>query len=85
MEADSEQGHASAQVGQRPCKSVQVEHRILIRISLARMVTIEEYIVPTSVRETSLAAPPPHDPVSAFADDGVNCARLADWGEVAWC
>ena len=46
-----------------------------------RLIAIEEHILPHAVREAWSAAPPPHDPVSAFADGGDNGARLADLGE----
>lgn len=46
-----------------------------------RLVAIEEHILPQAVREAWDAAPPPHDPVSAFADGGENGARLADIGK----
>ena len=46
-----------------------------------RIVAVEEHILPTKVREAWAAAPPPHDPISAFADSGENDARLADLGE----
>jgi predicted TIM-barrel fold metal-dependent hydrolase len=46
-----------------------------------RLIAIEEHILPHAVREAWSAAPPPHDPVSAFADGGENGNRLADLGE----
>lgn len=46
-----------------------------------RLVAIEEHVLPSRVREAWAAAPPPHDPVSAFADGGEAGARLADLGE----
>jgi hypothetical protein len=46
-----------------------------------RLIAIEEHILPHAVREAWSAAPPPHDPVSAFADGGENGTRLADLGE----
>ncbi len=46
-----------------------------------RLIAIEEHILPDVVREACQAAPPPHDPVSAFADGGENGTRLADLGE----
>lgn len=46
-----------------------------------RLIAIEEHILPSAVREAWAAAPPPHDPVSAFADGGENGIRLADVGE----
>lgn len=46
-----------------------------------RLIAIEEHILPIAVREAWAAAPPPHDPVSAFADGGENGTRLADLGE----
>ncbi|WP_267378339.1 MULTISPECIES: amidohydrolase family protein [unclassified Sphingomonas] len=45
-----------------------------------RLIAIEEHILPADVREAWAAAPPPHDPVSAFADGGDNGSRLADLG-----
>ena len=47
-----------------------------------RLIAIEEHILPADVREAWAAAPPPHDPVSAFADGGDNGSRLADLGAV---
>jgi predicted TIM-barrel fold metal-dependent hydrolase len=46
-----------------------------------RLIAIEEHILPHAVREAWSAAPPPHDPVSAFADGGENGTRLADLGQ----
>ena len=46
-----------------------------------RLIAIEEHVLPDAVREAWSAAPPPHDPVSAFADGGENGTRLADLGE----
>ncbi|MFE8585015.1 amidohydrolase family protein [Sphingomonas sp. NCPPB 2930] len=46
-----------------------------------RLIAIEEHILPQEVRDAWQAAPPPHDPVSAFADGGENGRRLADLGE----
>lgn len=46
-----------------------------------RLIAIEEHILPPVVREAWGAAPPPHDPVSVFADGGENGTRLADLGE----
>jgi predicted TIM-barrel fold metal-dependent hydrolase len=46
-----------------------------------RLIAIEEHILPHAVREAWSTAPPPHDPVSAFADGGENGTRLADLGE----
>lgn len=46
-----------------------------------RLIAIEEHILPDVVREAWGAAPPPHDPVSAFADGGENSTRLADLGK----
>ena len=46
-----------------------------------RLIAIEEHVLPSRVREAWAAAPPPHDPVSAFADGGEAGARLADLGE----
>ena len=46
-----------------------------------RLIAIEEHILPSEVREAWAAAPPPHDPVSAFADGGENGACLADLEE----
>ena len=46
-----------------------------------RLIAIEEHILPHAVRDAWGAAPPPHDPVSAFADGGENGDRLADLGE----
>ena len=46
-----------------------------------RLIAIEEHILPHAVRDAWDAAPPPHDPVSAFADGGENGVRLADLGE----
>lgn len=45
------------------------------------VVAIEEHVLPSRVREAWAAAPPPHDPVSAFADGGEAGARLADLGD----
>lgn len=46
-----------------------------------RLIAIEEHVLPHAVRETWSAPPPPHDPVSAFADGGENGTRLVDPGE----
>lgn len=46
-----------------------------------RLIAIEEHILPAIVRDAWNAAPPPHDPVSAFADGGENGQRLADLGD----
>lgn len=46
-----------------------------------RLIAIEEHILPAIVREAWQAAPPPHDPVSAFADGGEAGERLADLGD----
>lgn len=46
-----------------------------------RLIAIEEHILPHVVRDAWVAAPPPHDPVSAIADGGVAGQRLADLGE----
>lgn len=46
-----------------------------------RLIAIEEHVLPSEVRDAWASAPPPHDPVSAFADGGENGARLADLGE----
>ena len=46
-----------------------------------RLIAIEEHILPAEVRDAWASAPPPHDPVSTFADGGENGARLADLGE----
>lgn len=46
-----------------------------------RLIAIEEHVLPEFVRDAWVAAPPPHDPVSAFADGGENGRRLADLGE----
>ncbi|WP_244501461.1 amidohydrolase family protein [Sphingomonas gellani] len=46
-----------------------------------RLIAIEEHILPPFVRDAWDTAPPPHDPVSAFADGGENGRRLADLGE----
>ena len=46
-----------------------------------RLIAIEEHILPLDVQDAWASAPPPHDPVSAFADGGENGARLADLGE----
>ncbi len=46
-----------------------------------RLIAIEEHILPSFVRDAWAAAPPPYDPVSDFADGGVNGDRLADLGE----
>jgi hypothetical protein len=46
-----------------------------------RLIAIEEHILPDAVRYAWAAAPPPHDPVSAFADGGETGRRLADLGE----
>ena len=46
-----------------------------------RLIAVEEHILPSEVRRAWAVAPPPHDPVSAFADGGENGARLADLGE----
>lgn len=46
-----------------------------------RLIAIEEHILPQDVRDAWEAAPPPYDPVSAFADGGENGRRLADLGE----
>ena len=45
-----------------------------------RIVAIEEHILPSFVRDAWEKAPPPHDPVSQFADGGINGDRLADLG-----
>jgi len=45
-----------------------------------RLIAIEEHFLPLDVRDAWSAAPPPHDPVSAFADGGENGERLADLG-----
>lgn len=45
-----------------------------------RLIAIEEHVLPDAVREAWAAAPPPHDPVSAFADGGQAGERLADLG-----
>ena len=45
-----------------------------------RLIAIEEHILPNAVRDAWSAAPPPYDPVSAFADGGENGSRLADLG-----
>lgn len=46
-----------------------------------RLIAIEEHVLPSMVREAWAAAPPPHDPVSAFADGGEAGTRLADLGD----
>lgn len=46
-----------------------------------RLIAIEEHILPANVREAWASAPPPHDPVSAFADGGENGSRLEDLDE----
>ncbi|MEA1086024.1 amidohydrolase family protein [Sphingomonas sp. M6A6_1c] len=46
-----------------------------------RLIAIEEHVLPPFVRDAWDAAPPPHDPVSAFADGGENGRRLADLGD----
>lgn len=46
-----------------------------------RLIAIEEHVLPDFVRDAWKAAPPPHDPVSAFADGGENGRRLADLGD----
>lgn len=46
-----------------------------------RLIAIEEHILPHAVRDAWSAAPPPHDPVSAFADGGEAGTRLADLSE----
>lgn len=46
-----------------------------------RLIAIEEHILPQVVRDAWDAAPPPYDPVSAFADGGENGHRLADLGD----
>lgn len=46
-----------------------------------RLIAVEEHVLPSHVREAWLAAPPPHDPVSAIADGGETGERLADLGE----
>ena len=46
-----------------------------------RLIAIEEHILPAEVRQAWAAAPPPHDPVSAFADGGESGVRLADLSE----
>ncbi|MBY9064187.1 hypothetical protein K7957_14690 [Sphingomonas yunnanensis] len=43
-----------------------------------RLIAIEEHVLPCFVRDAWAAAPPPHDPVSAFADGGAAGERLAD-------
>lgn len=46
-----------------------------------RLIAIEEHILTPDMRDQWAAAPPPHDPVSAFADSGETGRRLADLGE----
>ena len=46
-----------------------------------RLIAIEEHILPAKMRDAWASAPPPHDPVSVFADGGENGVRLADLGE----
>ena len=46
-----------------------------------RLIAIEEHVLPAKVRDAWAAAPPPYDPVSAFADGGEAGVRLADLGE----
>lgn len=46
-----------------------------------RIIAIEEHMLPSFVREAWEHAPPPYDPVSQFADGGLNGDRLAELGE----
>jgi predicted TIM-barrel fold metal-dependent hydrolase len=46
-----------------------------------RLIAVEEHILPAEIREAWAVARPPHDPVSAIADDGENGARLASLGD----
>lgn len=46
-----------------------------------RLIAIEGHILSSMVREAWAVAAPSQDPVSAFADGGVNGTRLADLGE----
>ena len=45
------------------------------------MIEFEEHILPSEVRDAWAAAPPPYDPVSAFADGSEDGIRLADLSE----
>ena len=50
-------------------------------IPAMRIIAIEEHMLPSFVREAWEHAPPPYDPVSQFADGGLNGDRLAELGE----